>query len=119
MRSTPKTQAAVCIKDFVAPFRAVRPSMSLIVGVRDRRPSVRNQIGGPLGRLGGATKELPANLDIQKGTPKSQFLSGIPFFGAPFGHPNFASSVRASVRASAPASVQIPSGISFLKTPNR
>ena len=73
-----------------------------------------NQIGGA--RLVGATKQLPANLDTQKETPKSQLSIGIFVFGACFGGANVVDFVRQSVRACAPASAQIPSTIRFLKT---
>ena len=45
-----------------------------------------NQIGGALGRLGGATKELPANLDTQTDTQKPRILFEIlVFLGGVFG----------------------------------
>ena len=67
------------------------------------------QIGGALGRLGGATKELPANLDIQKDTPKSNIPFEILVFWKVFlgcKCPRSCASVRPCVRPSVRAAVR-------------
>ena len=59
------------MQEYFWPTEGLPPTLSIAL-------NFINQIGGA--RLGGATKELPANLDTQKETPKSQISIWIELF---------------------------------------